>query len=112
MVIYHNPRCGKSRAALQYLQNKGIQPEIRLYLTDNPDEDEIRKLLEKLRIPAEAIVRKNEQIYKEHYGNKILTNDEYIDALVKYPVLIQRPIIIMDDKALVCRTEESLKEIK
>lgn len=112
MVIYHNPRCGKSRAALQYLQNKGIEPKIRLYLTDNPDEDEIKKLLDVLRIPAEAIVRKNEQIYKEHYGNKILTNDEYINALVKYPVLIQRPIIIMDDKALICRTEESLKEIK
>ena len=111
MLIYHNPRCGKSRTALQFLKDKGMSPEIRLYLSDSPDEAELRLLLKKLGIPAEDLVRKNEDIYKNEFKGKFHTEDEWIRILAANPILIQRPVIITDKRAVIARSQQDLENL-
>ena len=103
MIIYHNPRCRKSRETLKLLQEKGVDPEIRLYLDDSPNKKELREVLKKLGISAESLVRKQESIFKENYKGKEMSEEDFIDALVKYPKLIERPIVIKGDKAVLGR---------
>lgn len=101
MIIYHNPRCKKSRAGLTFLQQKGIDPEIRLYLTDPLSAEEIKKLLEKLGIPASELVRTQEDIYKKELKGKDLDEEAWIRAMIKNPKLIQRPIIEVENRAVI-----------
>lgn len=103
MIIYHNPRCRKSRETLKLLQEKGVDPEIRLYLDDSPNKKELREVLKKLGISAESLVRKQESIFKENYKGKEMSEEDFIDAMVKYPKLIERPIVIKGDKAVLGR---------
>ncbi len=111
MEYYHNPRCRKSREGLALLREKGIEPEIREYLKENPDEKEIRSLLKKLGIPAEDLIRKGESIYKEQFRGKKMSEDAWVKALVEYPVLIERPILIKGDKAVIGRPPENLESL-
>ena len=111
MIIYHNPRCRKSRETLQLIKEKGIEPEIRLYLDDNPNKGELKEVLKKLDIPAETLVRKQEAIFKEHYKGKDMSDADYLDAMVKYPKLIERPIVIKGDKAVIGRPPENVNEL-
>jgi len=101
--IYHNPRCRKSREALELLQKENIEPEIVLYLKVIPTKKEIKGLLEKLGINAESLVRKNEPFYKEKFKGKKLTEAQWITAMVSYPKLIERPIVVKGNKAIVGR---------
>lgn len=110
ITIYHNTRCSKSRCALSILQDEGIEPEIRQYMSDTLDEGEIKSLLKKLNIKAEDLVRKGEAVYKEKYKGKNLTEAEWIEALVSYPKLIERPIIVKGDKAIIGRPPELVEE--
>lgn len=103
MIIYHNPRCRKSRETLKLLQEKGVDPEIKLYLDDSPNKKELREVLKKLGISAESLVRKQESIFKENYKGKEMSEEDFIDAMVKYPKLIERPIVIKGDKAVLGR---------
>lgn len=106
MELIHNPRCSKSRQALALLQEKGIEPNIRLYLKDELTKDELKSILKKLNVEASSIIRKGEKDYKENFKGKELSEEEWIDAMIKYPKLIERPILINGDKAKVGRPPE------
>ena len=101
--IYHNPRCSKSRGACTLLAERGITSEVVEYLQAPPTPDELRALLKKLDLPAEAIVRKGEEVFKTHYAGKTLSEDEWIAALIAHPVLIERPIVVCGERAIVAR---------
>jgi len=110
IVFWHNPRCSNSRNSLRLLQERGIQPTIRLYLVVNPNEATLRKVLKLLKIKAEDLIRKKEPLFQQHFKGKILDEDQWIQAMVKYPVLIQRPIVIRGRKAIISRPAETLLE--
>lgn len=111
MKIYHNPRCKKSRETLSLLQEKNLDPEIVKYLDTPPSEKELKDVLDKLDIPAEKLIRKTEKIYKENYKGKKLSESEWIKAMVKHPKLIQRPIVIKGEKAVIGRPPENVLEL-
>ena len=109
--IIHNPRCSKSRAALEFLKERGLDVKEIRYL-DNPlNKVELKNLLKKLAISPYQLVRKNEAIYTSEFQDKELTDEEWIEAMVKYPKLIERPIIINGDKAVVGRPLEKVEEV-
>lgn len=108
MEIYHNPRCRKSRETLQLLQENGVEADIRLYLEDVPSKKELTAVLKKLGIPAATLIRKSEAIYKEEFKGKELKESQWIDAMLKYPKLIERPIVIEGDKAMIGRPPERI----
>lgn len=110
-TIYHNPRCSKSRQTLQLLEDKGIQPDIRLYLEDTPSTEEIKTLLSQLAITPLELMRTKESIYKELGLNKDSTNEERIQAMHEHPKLIERPIVIHNDQAKLGRPPEDVLEL-
>lgn len=109
MEILHNNRCSKSRCALEFLAEKGVKPAIVDYLTNPLTEEEITVLLTKLGIKASELVRTSEEIYKSKFKGKKMTQKTWIKALAKYPQLIERPIVIDGDKAIIARPAESLE---
>ncbi len=110
--IYHNPRCSKSRQTLQLLQERGLEPEIVKYLETPPTEDELREILEKLGMRPRDLMRKREPEYKASGADDpALSDDELIALMVKYPKLIERPIVLHDDKAALGRPPEQVLEI-
>lgn len=109
--IYHNPRCTKSRQGLEALENSGEQFEIIKYLDDIPTKKELRKILEYLNMPAKNLIRKNEAIWKEKYRGRELSEDEVLEAMVLHPKLIERPIVIKDNKAVIGRPTERIHEL-
>ena len=111
ITIYHNPRCRKSREGLQILENSGKEFEVRKYLEDVPIIEELRQILKYLNIPAEKLVRKNESIWKEEYKNKELSEEEIINAMLLHPKLIERPIVIKDNEAVIGRPPENIEKL-
>lgn len=112
MKIYHNTRCRKSRTGLKYLEDKGIQPEIVEYLKDEPFTiDGLQKMLEKLQLKAEDLIRKQEEIYRKNYKGKELSEREWISVLVENPKLIRRPIIEKGDKAVLGDDLENIDKV-
>tara|TARA_B100000508_G_scaffold137355_1_gene131522 strand:- start:21142 stop:21480 length:339 start_codon:yes stop_codon:yes gene_type:complete len=111
MELIHNPRCSKSRQTLQLLEEKGINPDVRLYLKDELSKEELKSILKKLDVPASSIIRKGEKDYKENFKGKELSDEEWIDAMLKFPKLIERPILVNGDKAKVGRPPEDVLEI-
>ncbi len=111
MKIYHNPRCRKSRETLALIEEKNITPEIILYLEDVPTAKELKGLLKKLGIKAEQLIRKGEPIFKEKFKGKELTEAKWIEAMVKYPKLIERPIVVDGKKAILGRPPENVIEL-
>ena len=110
--IFHNPRCSKSRATLALLQERGIEPEITLYLESPPDADELRSILQKLGLAARELMRKGEAEYREQgLADESLTEDELIAAMVASPRLIERPIVLANGRAAIGRPLESVIEI-
>ena len=110
--IFHNPRCSKSRATLALLQERGIEPEITLYLESPPDAGELRSILQKLGLTARELMRKGEAEYREqNLADESLTEDELITAMVASPRLIERPIVLANDRAAIGRPLESVIEI-
>ena len=111
-TIYHNPRCSKSRQTLELIKIQDIEPEIVLYLETPLDAQTIAGLLKKLDISARQLLRKGEQAYKEqNLGDSSLTETQLIDAMVKFPKLIERPIVVVGDKAVIGRPPEQALEI-
>lgn len=109
--IIHNPRCSKSREGLSYLVEKNIDYQIIAYL-DNPlTKEDIKDILKKLNIAPIDLIRKNEAIWKDNYKNLSLSDDEIIDAMVENPKLIERPIFINGNKAVIGRPTERITEI-
>lgn len=111
ITIYHNNRCTKSRCALAELEKSGKDFEVVYYLETPPNKSELKEIIQKLSIKPSELIRKGEKVFTENYKGKILTDEEWIDAMVAHPILIERPIIISGDQAVIARPTEKIKEI-
>jgi arsenate reductase len=112
LKIYHNPRCSKSRQTLALIEEKGLTPTIIRYLESPPDAAEISDLLMKLGISARALLRQGEQDYKDqNLKNTQLSEAELIDAMATYPKLIERPIVVKNNKAILGRPPENVLDL-
>lgn len=111
ITIYHNPRCSKSRGALQILEENGTDPVVVDYLKTPPTKAELTAILMKLGQRPEQIVRKGESVYKQKYAGRTLTADQWLDALVEDPILIERPIVVSGERAVIGRPPERVLEI-
>ena len=109
LKIYHNPKCSKSRAALLYIEERGYRCEVIDYLKNPPSKNEMSDVVKKLRMNARDVLRKGEVEYKENNLSDInLNDDNIIEIMVKFPRLIERPIIINNDRACIARPLENL----
>ncbi|MFY1667136.1 arsenate reductase (glutaredoxin) [Pseudomonas sp. Pseu.R1] len=112
LTLYHNPRCSKSRGALELLEARGLAPTIVRYLETPPTAAQLRDLLGKLGIGARALLRTGEDEYKAlNLADTSLSDDALIDAMAAHPKLIERPILIAGDKAVIGRPPEKVLEI-
>ena len=111
MKIYHNPRCSKSRQTLQLIQNAGVKPEIIEYLNDIPSKEELKSVINMLGMKPYDLLRRGESDFKENYKGKDLSDSQWIDAMIKYPKLIERPIVVKGKKAVIGRPPENVKEL-
>jgi arsenate reductase len=109
--IYHNSRCQKSRLGVKFLEKNKLDFEIINYINDPLNMDEIKFLLKKLKIKPIELIRKNELIWKTNYKNKKLSDEEIVMAMVDNPILIERPIIVNGDKAIIGRPTEKISEV-
>lgn len=107
-TLYHNNRCGKSRAALQALQEKGYQVAIRYYLEQPLSQQELVALLKKLQLSASAIIRTKEPSFKALGDTAFYKEQDWIKAIVQYPILLERPIIELPTKAWIARSAAAL----
>ena len=109
MIIYHNSRCSKSRCTLDIITENQEDVTIVEYLKNPLTKSEIADLLVKLNMPAKDLIRKGEADFKANYKGKELSEDEWLDAMVKFPKLIERPIVVKGDKAVIGRPPENVK---
>lgn len=109
--IFHNPRCTKSRETLQIIEESGEMVEVVEYLKTVPSEEELTEIIEILGIKPEELVRKSESIYKEQYKGKELSSKQWIKAMVQNPKLIERPIVIKGNQAVIGRPPENVKQL-
>ena len=112
VIIYHNPKCSKSRQTLELLKDNGITPTIIEYLQTPPTEEKLKKILTQLDFAPRDLIRKKESVYAEcELDNPSLTNDDLVSFMVKHPILIERPIVLSNDKAAIGRPPEKVLEI-
>lgn len=112
LTLYHNPRCSKSRGALELLEERGLAPTVVRYLETPPDAATLKALLGKLGIGARQLLRSGEDEYKAlDLANPALTDAQLINAMVQHPKLIERPILVAGDKAVIGRPPEKVLEI-
>ena len=109
--IWHNPRCSKSRNAMTLLEEKGINADVVKYLESTPTKEQLVEVLKKLNMSAKELLRTGEDIYKELNLKDVNNEEKLIDIMVKNPILIERPIIIKGDKAVIARPIENLEEL-
>jgi arsenate reductase (glutaredoxin) len=107
-TIYHNPRCTKSRLTLARLEEHGVKPKVIEYLKTPPTAAELTKIIAKLGIEPEQLVRKGEDIYKSRYADKKMTAAQWIAAMVADPILIERPIVVQGNRAVIGRPPENV----
>lgn len=111
VTIYHNPRCQKSRQSLQILRDNGVEPEIVEYLKEVPTKSELKTILAKLNMRPQDILRKGESVFKEKFKNMEFTDEEWLQIMTEHPKLIERPIVVKNNKAVVGRPPESVLEL-
>ncbi|HLI12304.1 MAG TPA: arsenate reductase (glutaredoxin) [Alphaproteobacteria bacterium] len=112
VTIYHNPRCGKSRETLKLLEARGIRPKIVEYLKTPPDAGELKQILKLLGMAPRALLRTKEPEYKRaKLDNLKLSDEQIIAAMVRHPILIERPIVISGRKAALGRPPEKVLSI-
>ena len=112
MKIYHNPRCSKSRRTLELIREAGVEPEIVEYLDTPPAQDELDDILQMLGIEPEDLMRKGEAIYKElGLAGKKLSRTEAVKMMVENPKLIERPIVVQGEKAILGRPPENVEAL-
>ncbi len=111
MIVYHNSKCSKSRNAIDFLREKGVDFSVVEYLKTPLNKEELKNIVVKLGIDPLDLIRKGEPEFKENFKNKSLTNNEWLDAMVKFPKLIERPIVLTDVKAIVARPTERINEL-
>lgn len=111
MKIYHNPRCRKSREGLKILEESNQKFEIIEYLKTPPSHNELKNIIDLLSIAPIELIRKNEAIWKEKYKNKSFTDAEIIDLMTENPKLIERPIVFTEDKAVIGRPPDNIRDM-
>ncbi len=111
MKIYHNPRCRKSRETLTLLEEKGQKPDIILYLENPPTKKELTKIIQMLGIKPIQLIRKGEPIFKEKYKGQDLSDKDWINAMIENPKLIERPIVVNGDKAVIGRPPTNVLDL-
>jgi arsenate reductase (glutaredoxin) len=111
MKIYHNPRCSKSRETLNIIKESGQDVEVIEYLKTPPTAEELEDVLAKLNLPIEYLIRTGEEIYKTEYKGKNLTDAEWIKALVEHPNMLERPIVVKDDQAILGRPPMNVQKL-
>lgn len=109
--IYHNPRCSKSREGLSILEESGKEFEIIDYMKTHVSENELSNLIKKLNINPIDLVRKNEEIWKQDFKDKNLNDQQIIQAMAENPKLIERPIVINGNKAVIGRPPVLIKDL-
>ncbi|SHJ68552.1 arsenate reductase (glutaredoxin) [Pseudozobellia thermophila] len=109
--IYHNPRCRKSREGLGLVEKSGQDYEVVKYLEEVPTKEDLRQIISCLGITPEMLVRKNEAVWKEKYRGRLLSDEDILDAMVEHPKLIERPIVVKGNKAVIGRPPERITEI-
>ncbi|MFC5683190.1 arsenate reductase (glutaredoxin) [Flavobacterium sp. MAHUQ-51] len=107
--VYHNPRCGKSRNCLAFLENANQEYTIIKYLEETPSIDELTSVLSKLKLKPIDLIRQKEKIWIENYKNQEMTDEAIIQAMVNYPILIERPIIIKGNEAIIARDMDKIE---
>ncbi len=111
MIIYFNPDCSKCNQALDLLKQNNCEFTIRNYITHPPSVEELKGLLDKLKCKAIDIVRKKEALYEEKYASKHLNDEEWLQILSEHPILIERPIVINNNKAIIGRPPQLVLNI-
>ncbi len=111
VVVYHNARCSKSRSACELLAARGIKARIINYLENPPTREELRELVKKLGMKPAELVRRGEEVFRQNYAGKELSDDEWLTALATHPILIERPIVVRGDSAVVGRPTEKVAQL-
>lgn len=111
MKIYHNSRCSKSRDSFNLLTEKGIKFETIEYLKNPLTKEDLTSLLAKLNIPAKDLIRKGEKDFKENFKGKELSEEKWVEAMLEYPKLIERPIVVKGNKAVIGRPIEKVIDL-
>ena len=111
ITIYHNPKCRKSRAGLQYLQDKGLEYVVIEYLKKPLTREQFKDLLMKLNMRPNEIVRTQEEDFKDKFRGKNFTDEEWITILLENPKLIQRPIVVKNHKAIIAQPAEEIDRL-
>ena len=112
IIIYHNPRCSKSRQTLALIENQGIQPLVIPYLDNPPSAEKLQQLLNLLEMSARQLIRKGESLYETlNLGDEQLSEAELVSAMCAHPILIERPIVECNNRACIGRPPESVLEL-
>jgi arsenate reductase (glutaredoxin) len=111
LTIYHNPACTKSRETLALIRSRGHEPRVVEYLKTPPSAAELSAIVHKLGIKPLELVRRNEQVFKDKYAGKTLADQQWIEAMVANPILIQRPIVVRGDAAAIGRPPEDVERL-
>ena len=110
-VIYYNPKCSKCRMTLKLLHEHDLQPEVKEYLRETPTRSELKDILTLLGIAAGQLLREKEPAYREAGLKKSSSEEEILDAMIKFPILIERPVVVHDGKAVIGRPPENILKI-
>lgn len=112
VTVYHNPRCSKSRQTLAILAQKGVAPTIVEYLTTPPDAETLKRILAMLHMRPRDLMRKKEDAYQQNnLADASLSDDDLIDAMIAYPILIERPIVVKNGQAVLGRPPENVEAL-
>ncbi|MGH8237458.1 MAG: arsenate reductase (glutaredoxin) [Steroidobacteraceae bacterium] len=111
LTIFHNPACSKSRETLALIRERGHEPHIVEYLKTPPSEAELSAIVRKLGIKPLELVRRNEQVFKDKYAGKTLSDQQWIEAMVADPILIQRPIVVRGERCAIGRPPEDVERL-
>ena len=111
ITLLHNPRCGKSRDALALLRARGIEPRVIEYLRTPLDREAIGILLDQLGLPARGLLRTGEPVFRERFAGRALSPDECVAAMVEHPILIERPVAVRGERAVIGRPPERVLEL-
>lgn len=106
--IYHNSRCGKSRDCLAFIEQSGKEYQVIKYLEDVPTFDQLSDIIRKLKINPIELVRRKEKIWIENFKNKTMSDKDIIEAMISNPILIERPLVIYGEKAVIARPLEKV----
>lgn len=106
--IYYNPRCSTCRNTVALVQEKGYNTDLVEYLAAPLNKTELSDLLKKLALKPRELIRSSEEIFKEKYSGRTLSDDEWLDAMVAHPVLMQRPVVVRGNKAIIARPPETV----